>query len=99
MRVLVIEDEPQLSQHITKALRRHDHEPMRLPVLCVIFVREDKTARIITADGNRRAAGRRIDGELNKPAALSSLIFTGEAATNPQSKATPRATATETPAP
>ena len=27
MRVLVIEDEPQLSQHITKALRRHNHEP------------------------------------------------------------------------
>ena len=27
MRVLVIEDEPQLSQHITKALKRHNHEP------------------------------------------------------------------------
>jgi two-component system OmpR family response regulator len=27
MRVLVIEDEPQLSQHITKALRRHNHDP------------------------------------------------------------------------
>jgi DNA-binding response OmpR family regulator len=27
MRVLVIEDEPQLSQHITKALGRHNHEP------------------------------------------------------------------------
>jgi DNA-binding response OmpR family regulator len=27
MRVLVIEDEPQLSQHITKALSRHNHEP------------------------------------------------------------------------
>ncbi len=27
MRVLVIEDEPQLSQHITKALLRHNHEP------------------------------------------------------------------------
>ena len=27
MRVLVIEDEPQLSQHITKALRRNNHEP------------------------------------------------------------------------
>jgi len=27
MRVLVIEDEPQLSQHISKALRRHNHEP------------------------------------------------------------------------
>ena len=27
MRVLVIEDEPHLSQHITKALRRHNHEP------------------------------------------------------------------------
>jgi DNA-binding response OmpR family regulator len=26
MRVLVIEDEPQLSQHIAKALRRHNHE-------------------------------------------------------------------------
>jgi DNA-binding response OmpR family regulator len=27
MRVLVIEDEPQLSQHITKALKRHNHDP------------------------------------------------------------------------
>src|SRR5580765_62005 len=27
MRVLVIEDEPKLSQHITKALMRHNHEP------------------------------------------------------------------------
>lgn len=27
MRVLVIEDERQLSQHITKALKRHNHEP------------------------------------------------------------------------
>jgi DNA-binding response OmpR family regulator len=27
MRVLVIEDEPKLSQHITKALTRHNHEP------------------------------------------------------------------------
>ena len=27
MRVLVIEDEPQLSQHISKALRRHNHDP------------------------------------------------------------------------
>ncbi len=27
MRVLVIEDEPQLSQHIIKALKRHNHEP------------------------------------------------------------------------
>ena len=27
MRILVIEDEPKLSQHITKALMRHNHEP------------------------------------------------------------------------
>jgi DNA-binding response OmpR family regulator len=27
MRILVIEDEPKLSQHITKALARHNHEP------------------------------------------------------------------------
>src|ERR1700704_5760928 len=27
MRVLIIKDEPQLSQHITKALKRHNHEP------------------------------------------------------------------------
>lgn len=27
MRILVIEDEPKLSQHITKALTRHNHEP------------------------------------------------------------------------
>src|SRR6187399_2150009 len=27
MRVLVIEDEPQLSQHITKTLLRHNHHP------------------------------------------------------------------------
>ena len=27
MRVLVIEDEPKLSRHITKALTRHNHEP------------------------------------------------------------------------